>query len=59
MEDILKTVYYPEINTVAHYRNGIVQIVKSGCKPSGQRVPVLISLSREIFIELPDNMKIA
>ena len=59
MEAILKTVYYPELSTVAHYRNGIIQIVKRGFKPSGQRVPVIISLSREVFIELPDNMKIA
>lgn len=52
-----QTIYYPALNTVARYKDGIVQTVAHNTRPHTETGAVLISLAEKVYVELPNNLK--
>ena len=52
-----QTIFYPALNTVARYNNGVVQTVAHNTRPHTETGPVLISLAKKVYVELPQNLK--
>ena len=50
-------IYYPALDTIARYENGIVQSVLHKTKPRKETSPFLISLAKKVYVELPNNLK--
>lgn len=52
-----QTVFYPALNTVARYKDGVVQTVAHNTRKQPENTPVLISLAKKVYVELPNNLK--